>query len=210
MYEKGQFLGIDKRNKPWYVYTIQNDDFLSFCVSSKKSIDTEIDYPSYIVVAHVQKISKDRVILLDIRHTRHEKTSSRESKELPQDVLYEILSTEESALDVDIQENEPVVSLFDSGVSNDNKSIEKIRDNWENRGIGKLLLEQIEIWAYRTKIRTIIGYISKYDDVKKLTIIYKKWGWQVKSCEKSKKSSHGYRIGVIMKKRDKFTLVANH
>ena len=52
-------------------------------------------------------------------------------------------------------------------------------ENWENRGIGTLLLNRVESWAVSHGIKIILGSLSPSDHIEKLKYFYPKHGWVV-------------------------------
>ena len=57
--------------------------------------------------------------------------------------------------------------------------------NWENRGIGTLLLGRVESWAISHGIKLILGSLSPSDHIEKLKYFYPKHGWVIEIPSKS-------------------------
>jgi len=75
------------------------------------------------------------------------------------------------------------------------------RTNWENRGIGQMLVRYLENWSKQSGSRTIYGLLSPHDNIEKLKHFYNKCGWQIEMFDKAQKIEEGqnFYIGKITK-----------
>jgi len=64
-------------------------------------------------------------------------------------------------------------------------------EDFQNRGIGSLLLRYVEKWAQQSGVNTLYGFISPYDDVERLKRFYHRHGYNVELLDKAKKKSEG-------------------
>jgi hypothetical protein len=60
------------------------------------------------------------------------------------------------------------------------------RTNWENRGIGTLLLKRIEAWSKTNGFKIIRGFLRPYDNIEKLKYFYSKMDWIVEIPAKTR------------------------
>jgi hypothetical protein len=78
------------------------------------------------------------------------------------------------------------------------------RRQFENRGIGQLLLARVEYWAFTNGIKKLEGFLSQNDKghFDKLEHFYLRRGWSFKLLLDSdpKPERHSYAIGIVEKK----------
>jgi len=201
---KRKFLGTDKYGKSWYVSEKRSEDTTYFFVFSEESQGIDIPWEDqFILKAVVSKISKNRAIIEEFVHTYYKEKSnaSMELDGILQDDVYQQLCIEEPELEVVLpnKKHGPSLSEVLAAIDLDDSSN---APNWENRGIGKLLLERVEKWARRARIRALYGFLSSRDDIEKLKKMYTKWGWRVRIFSKSQPilRGYGYAVGIVMKK----------
>jgi GNAT superfamily N-acetyltransferase len=77
------------------------------------------------------------------------------------------------------------------------------RTNWENRGIGTLLIKRIEAWCKDRDFKIIRGFLTPDSDTEKLKYFFSKMGWIVEVPAKTEYQppdgiSRG--IGTVYKK----------
>jgi len=221
---KKEFLGIDKLGKTWYFYRRRTDENVCFFVVPEKPKHRTIPWEDqYILSLGVSLISKNRGIIEDFVH----ENSRAKSNETPRvndnthNDIYEQLCVQEPAREVKFSDEKYYHSLSEEPLSEvqlpnikHHKSLSEVMnefeqnnrnddEDWENRGIGKLLLERVEKWARRARKRVLFGFISSHDDVEKLQKMYTKWGWQVRMFGKSSPKIRcytGYTVGIVRKK----------
>jgi hypothetical protein len=221
---KKEFLGIDKLGKSWYFYRRRTDDNVVFFVVPEKPKHRTIPWKDqYILSLVVSLISKNRGIIEDFVH-ENSRVSSNETPRVNDNThneIYEQLRVQEPAREVKYSDEKYYHSLSEEPLSEvqlpnikRHKSLLEVMnefeqnnrnddEDWENRGIGKLLLERVEKWARRARKRVLFGFISSHDDVEKLQKMYTKWGWQVRMFGKSSPKIRcytGYTVGIVRKK----------
>ena len=159
---KKKFLGTDKYGKSWYVSEKRGEDTISFFVFSEESQDSDIPWEDQsILKAVVSKISKNRAIIEEFVHTYYKEkpNDNIELDSIFQDDVYQQLCIEEPELEVVLPDKKhgPSLSEVLAAIDLDDSSN---ATNWENRGIGKLLLERVEKWARRARIRSLYGFLQ--------------------------------------------------
>jgi len=201
---KKEFLGTDNYGESWYVSEERSKDIVEFFVFSEENQDSDTQWEDQIIVrAAVSKISKNRAIIEDFVHTYHKErvNDNLELGNISQDDVYQQLCIHEPEV-----EAAPLNKKCGPSLSEVLAEIESDEDinvpNWENRGVGKLLLERVEKWARRARIRALYGFLSSGDDIDKLKAMYTKWGWRVRIFNRTRPNlrGYGYAVGIVMKK----------
>lgn len=221
---KKEFLGIDKFGESWYFYRKRNYEMIGFYVVPEKPKHRTIPWEDqYILSLVVSLISKNRGIIEDFVHVNskaRDKANPQNNDNYHNDI-FEQLCVQEPARDDKLSDEKYYQSLSEeslhevklSDVKYHKSLSEAINEleqknrnedqNWENRGLGKLLLARVEKWARRARKRVLFGFISSHDDVNKLQKMYSKWGWQVRMFGKSSPKIRcytGYIVGIVLKK----------
>lgn len=168
-------LGEDKYAKRWFVRAddIGIDGLVFFYVFSAESPRKDIrTLRGYILEARVQKLDEGLIWVGDISHT----SSSSYLDRLPASFQTSLTSRR-----IDYHSDEDI--------------------NWENRGIGKLLISYIEKWARQSGFNTVFGLLSPHDDIEKLKHFYSKCGWEIRIFNEDEKITEGqnFYIGKVMK-----------
>lgn len=172
--ETVQPLGKDRFGKTWVVLTAEEEDLVFFRVYPSDRLRQPIDYETpFIVEARLQKLPNGVACLGDISHVSAQSEPSWMSSE----------STTIAGIEIDVE--------CDA----------EEEENFENRGIGTLLLAHIEQWAAKSGFNTLYGLLSPYDDTGKLVGFYSKRGYEVKlfSKEEMESEGQGFYIGKVLK-----------
>jgi hypothetical protein len=221
---KKEFLGIDKLGKSWYFYRRRTEGNVVFFVVPEKPKGRSIPWEDqFILSLAVSLIPKNRGIIEDFVHvnSKARDNANSQNKDNGHNDIYEQLRVQEPPREVKLSGKTYYQSLSEEPLPEINfpdakyyKSLSEVlnelkqknsknEEYWENRGIGKLLLERVEKWARRARKRVLFGFISSHDDVEKLQRMYTKWGWHVRMFGKSSPKIRcytGYTVGIVRKK----------
>jgi hypothetical protein len=198
---KTKLLGIDKYGKPWYVFTKYRKRTVSFFVFSEEHSETPNE-DEFIVEAIISKITKRRAIIEEFKHANYKQNIKKNIVPInyKKDNIFEKLCTYEPALEVELPEGNYGLSLSEAlaGIEMDD---DDNTPNWEDRGVGRLLLTRVEKWARRSHLRALFGFLSDVDDVEKLKRMYFNWGWQVRMfSSRPKLHCYEWSLGIVIKK----------
>ena len=153
-----EILGKDNHGDTWYVLIdetyLKSDNDVSFYVFPEANLNKDVRWKAlHIMRAFLSIIPPNECVMLDFAHNEYDTIYKREDETCihrPPSIFEEIFDEDYSSL-----------------------------DNWENRGIGTLLLKRIESWAFSNGIKLIKGSLSSSDNIEKLTYFYSKNGWIV-------------------------------
>jgi len=168
-------LGEKKYAKRWLVRIddIGIDGLVFFYVFSAESPGRGIrTLRGYILEARVQKLNEGLIWVGDISHT----SSSSYLDRLPAS-----FQPSPTSRRIHYHSDEDI--------------------NWENRGIGKLLISYIEKWAEESGFNTEFCFLSPPDDIKKLKHFYSKCGWEIRIFNEDEKrtENQNFYIGKVVK-----------
>ena len=149
-------LGKDELGILWYVLIdetlLKSKNNVSFYVFPEENLGKDVRWKAlHIMKAYLSLIAPDEGVILDFAHNDYDTSYAKSDKTS----LY-------------------TGSVFDELFS-DNEDVA----NWENRGIGTLLLNRIESWALNHGLKLIKGSLSGSDNIQKLKTFYPKNGWTV-------------------------------
>lgn len=153
-----EVLGKDNHGDTWYVLIdetyFKSDNDVSFYVFPEVNLNKDVRWKAlHIMRAFLCITPPNECIMLDFAHNEYDTSYERDDETCisrPPSIFEELFDEEHSS-----------------------------RDNWENRGIGTLLLKRIESWALSNGIKLIKGSISDSDNIEKLKHFYTKNGWVV-------------------------------
>ncbi|MBI4284767.1 MAG: GNAT family N-acetyltransferase [Chloroflexi bacterium] len=166
-------LGKDKYGKQWLVRiddTGVNGIAFFYIFPAETSRKDIRALHGYIMEARVQKLDDGLVCMGDISH------------EVTAD-----MRRPPNSLHIFLNDNNHTDSDCDKAT------------NWENRGIGELLIKRLEKWTEQSGCCTIYGLLSPYDNIEKLKHFYQKCGWQIEIFSEERKREEGqdFYIGKV-------------
>ena len=174
-----EILGKDNHGDTWYILIdetyFKSQNNVSFYVFPEENLNKDVRWKAlHIMRAFLSIIPPDECVMLDFAHNEYD-TGYKENDET---FIHRLTIFNE---------------IFDEKLS--------AKENWENRGIGTLLLKRIEAWAFSNGIKLIKGSISGSDNIEKLKYFYGKNGWVVEIPGKTHKlpSFVGRGIGIVYK-----------
>jgi len=152
-----EILGKDSHGDTWHILIdetyYKSENNVSFYVFPEKNLNKDVRWKAFhIMKAYLSIIPPDECIMLDFAHNEYDTSYNKND---------ETYIHRPSIFD----------EIFDEKLS----AIE----NWENRGIGTLLLKRIEAWAVSNGMKLIKGSLSSSDNIEKLKYFYSKNGWVV-------------------------------
>jgi hypothetical protein len=153
-----EILGKDNQGDTWYILIdetyFKSENNVSFYVFPEENLNKDVRWKAlHIMRSFLSIIPPDECVMLDFAHNEYDTSYKKD------DETY--IHRPPSIFD----------EIFDENYS--------APENWENLGIGTLLLKRIESWAFSNGIKLIKGSLSSSDNIEKLKYFYGKNGWIV-------------------------------